>query len=94
MSLIYADFNKYDPEYRLILTCAGTQADLAAENIELTNGLELTFYMDDQNDDGNPDNLIVNGIVQYDDVNSRWVAIINWDKIRHESDLTDRTMNL
>lgn len=83
---VYADFQKVDDEGRLILTCAGTVRDLARHRIELTEGLVLTFYSDDADDEGKPDDLLVEGTVQYDESAGRWVALIDRDAIKHASD--------
>lgn len=88
MKIIWADLNKYDDESRLILTTTGTRQDLEKYRITLTNGMRLTFYMDDEDKNGNEDNLIFDGIVRYDEQNRRWVAIINWDNFKHMSDLS------
>jgi hypothetical protein len=85
---IYADYGKIDFEGRLILVCRGTLEDLKNNNIELETGLELTFYMDSDIDDlGNPDDLLVDGIVEFDDKHERWVAKIDERTYRHESDI-------
>ena len=83
---VYADFQKVDDEGRLILTCAGTARDLARHRIELREGLVLTFYSDDADDDGNPDDLLVEGTVRYDAAAGHWVALIDWGAIKHASD--------
>jgi hypothetical protein len=83
---IYVDFLNADGDGRLILSCYGTSRDLARHNIELEEGLKLTFYSDDADDAGNPDDLVVQGIVQYDKLSGQWVAVIDWDAIRHASD--------
>jgi hypothetical protein len=44
--------------------------------------------MDDADANGNEDNLIFDGIVQYDEVNQRWVAVIDRDNIKHTSDFS------
>jgi hypothetical protein len=88
MKSIYADFMKMDYEGRLVLTCLGTHKDLEKHNISLKDGLKLVFYNDDEDDNGNPDNLVVEGIVQYDENNERWVANINWDGIKNISKLS------
>lgn len=87
MKIIYADLNKYDGS-RIVLTTVGTRRDLEKYGIILTNGLKLTFYMDDADANGNEDNLIFDGIVQYDEVNQRWVAVIDLDNIKHTSDFS------
>ncbi|HEU4509805.1 MAG TPA: hypothetical protein VFR78_16330 [Pyrinomonadaceae bacterium] len=83
---IYADFLKVDDEGRLILSCRGTMEDLANSGIELKDGLVLTFYSDDADDAGNPDDLIVQGVVRYNDSLKQWVAVIDWNAIKHVSD--------
>lgn len=88
---IYVDFLNADDEGRLILTCAGTIRDLDFHNIQLEEGLNLTFYSDDGDDDGNPDDLIVEGTVHYDKSFDRWTAIIDWNAIKHVSDFTSKS---
>lgn len=83
---IYADFQKVDDEGRLVLTTAGTWSDLARHGLELREGLTLTFYSDDADDDGNPDDLVVEGSVGYDEQAGHWTATIDWQAIKHVSD--------
>jgi hypothetical protein len=83
---IYVDFQKVDDEGRLILTCAGTLRDLSRHGVELRDGLTLTFYSDDADDEGRPDDLIVEGSVQYDEQARHWTAVIDWQAIKHASD--------
>lgn len=88
MNLIYADFMKCDDQSRLILTCLGTHQDLERFNIALTDGLKLVFYTDDGDSNGNPDNLVVSGIVEYDKEKERWTANVNRDEIKNISQLS------
>jgi hypothetical protein len=83
---IYVDFIKLDEDRRLILSCRGTHNDLARYNIKLEEGLVLTFYSDDADDDGNNDDLVVQGTVHYNTNLNEWVASINWEDIKHVSD--------
>ena len=83
---IYADFQKLDAHDHLKLTCAGTQRDLDRQGIELREGLTLTFWTDDEDDAGKPDELLAEGIVLFDEVNGCWVATVNWSAIRHASE--------
>jgi hypothetical protein len=83
---IYADFHNLDDSNRLRLTCAGTREDLGRQGIELREGLVLTFYMDDADDEGDPDELRTEGVVQYDGSESTWVASVDWSAVRHASD--------
>lgn len=86
--LIYADFMKMDDEGRLVLICRGTLEDLERNNIKFQQGMKLTFYNDDEDNDGNRDDLVVEGIVQYDNEKERWTAKIIWDDIKNISQLS------
>jgi len=83
---IYADFNKLDGPNRLILTCLGTHADLARYGLQLREGMPLTFYMDDADDQGRPDEIVVEGVVHYNAEEKYWVAEVNWDTLHNASD--------
>src|SRR5712691_8026363 len=83
---VYADFQNLDDDNRLRLTCAGTRLDLERQKIELRQGMALTLYADDANDDGQPDELVAEGIVDYNDAEKCWVAAIDWQAIRHASE--------
>jgi hypothetical protein len=84
---IYADFGKIDFYGRLILVCRGTHDDLIKNEMKFEAGMEITFYMDsDEDGAGNPDDLLADGIVEYDFWNERWVATIDEATFRHESE--------
>src|SRR2546425_7708920 len=83
---VYADFQNLDDANRLRLTCAGTLQDLARQGIQLQEGLVLTFYSDDADDQGQPDELRAEGVVHYDEDRQCWVATIDWTAIRHASE--------
>jgi hypothetical protein len=82
---IYADFHNLDDDNRLRLTCAGTLKDLERHGIELREGLRLTFYTDDADAEGRPDDLLVDGVVRYDEGQRCWVAQADWQHLRHAS---------
>jgi hypothetical protein len=82
---VYADFQNLDDENRLRLTCAGTRRDLERQRIELREGLVLTLYTDDANDEGKTDELLAEGVVHYDEAEKCWVAAIDWHALRHAS---------
>jgi hypothetical protein len=88
---IYADFQNLDDANRLRLTCVGTLQDLESQGVELKDGLVLTLYTDDADDHGQPDEMLVEGLVQYNDIEKCWVAEINWRNLRHASDELIRT---
>jgi hypothetical protein len=83
---VFADFQNLDAENRLRLTCAGTRRDLERQGIELRQGMTLTLYTDDADDDGQPDELRTEGIVQYNEAEKCWVAAIDWQSLRHASE--------
>lgn len=83
---IYADFHNLDDSNRVRLTCAGTLADLARRGIQLREGLRLILYMDDADDRGQPDELLVEGVVHYHSDEKLWVASVDWATVRHASD--------
>jgi hypothetical protein len=87
---IYADFQNLDDFNRLRLTSAGTLEDLENQEIELKEGLSLTFYTDDADDHGQPDELRVEGSTHYNEDEQCWVASINWSAIRHASEEKSR----
>jgi len=82
---VYADFQNLDNFNRLRLTCAGTLEDLARENVRLTEGLILTCYMDDADEQGRPDELMADGTVQFNQEEGCWVAVVDWSALRHAS---------
>jgi hypothetical protein len=83
---VYADFQNLDDENRRRLTGAGTRRDLECQGIELRQGMALTLYSDDANDEGQPDELVTDGVVQYNVAEQCWVAAIAWQAIRHASE--------
>ena len=86
---IYADFQNLDDFNRLRLTCAGTQEDLAQQGVQLREDLVLTLYMDDADEQGQPDELVAEGVVHFNQEENCWVATIDWSALRHASE--DRT---
>ncbi len=83
---IYADFQNVDETNRLRLTCTGTHQDIERHGIQLHEGLDLTFYSDDADNHGQPDELRVEGVVHDDAEENCWVATIDWAAIRHASE--------
>ncbi len=83
---IYADFHNADSQGRLRLNCVGTREDLAQQHVELREGLLLTLYSDDLDDQGQLDELLVDGVVSFSQEEHCWVAAIDWTAIRHASD--------
>lgn len=83
---VYADFHNADPDGRLLLNCVGTIEDLARQGITLREGMLLTLYSDDLDANGQPDELLVNGVVSFSEEDHCWVAAIDWSAIHHASE--------
>jgi hypothetical protein len=83
---IYVDFGNADAKGRVRLNCNGTLEDLARLKIQLSQGLTLTLYSDDEDADGKPDELRVSGTSEYSAEEQTWVAVIDWSAIHHASD--------
>ncbi|MEG4072942.1 hypothetical protein QUA30_09630 [Microcoleus sp. Pol14C2] len=75
---IFADFHNADEQGRLRLNCVGTIEDLSRQNIKLEDGQLLALYDEE---------LEVDGIVQYSEEESLWVAVIDWKQIRQVEDM-------
>jgi hypothetical protein len=86
LPLIYADFQNADAQGRVRLNCVGTVKDLARQQVQLGEGVLLVLYSDDVNDQGQEARLIADGTATYSQIEQCWVAVINWDKVRHESE--------
>jgi len=83
---IYADFQNLDENNRIRLTSEGTRTDIARIGLELKEGLRAAFCMDDADDSGRPDPLVVDGVVTFNAVERCWVATVDWDSATHASD--------
>jgi len=56
--------------------------------------MKLVFYNDDGDNNGNQDDLVIEGIVGYDKENDRWTAKISWDDIKNVSQLSLEEKNI
>ena len=86
---VFSDFHNADARGRLRLNCVGTLKDLARQRVELHDGLVLTLYADDLDDQGRLDELLVDGVAAFSDEEHCWVASIDWNAIRHASAATE-----
>lgn len=75
---IFADFHNADEQGRLRLNCVGTIEDLSRQNIKLQDGQLFTLYSEE---------LEVDGVVQYSQEESLWVAAIDWKLLRQVEDM-------
>lgn len=82
---IYADFQKFNLEGDLLLTAHGSLRDINALT-DAKNGQLVVFYSDDQNDNGDPDEIEVEGYLKFDDTCECWLGVYDPDGFRHASD--------
>lgn len=78
---VFADFHNADPQGRLRLNCIGTVEDMARQQITMREGQLLTLYSED---------LEVDGQTQYSTEENLWVAVIDWNAIRHQEELVTK----
>ena len=88
---VWADFNGLFGDM-LCLSHQDTSRSEDGKDIVLQAGMELTAFMEDLDDNGNPDNLIASGIVEPSPRElrcngSRWILRIDENGVRHDSDL-------
>jgi len=88
-SRIYVDLLKTDGQGRILLATVGTREDLSRQGIELEEGMILPLYADDLNSEGQRDDLVMDGVARFDAKTGEWVAEIERDAIRHESEVQD-----
>ncbi|MEX2188332.1 MAG: hypothetical protein WD875_16110 [Pirellulales bacterium] len=82
---VYADFQNADALGRIRLNCVGTARDLAEQGVELREGLPISLYSDDADDQSQQDDLTVAGTATYSDEERCWVAVVDWETVRHAS---------
>jgi hypothetical protein len=64
----------------------GTTQDVMLNDIKLQEGLRLSFYCEDADDEGRPDDLLFDGTVHFDSDKGQWYVIVDEGSYRHESD--------
>ena len=79
---IMTDFHGLDAQNRVSLTCIGAMEDLMENGVTLYEGLELTLTYED---------IEADGVVEWSDERSWWMAKINPDEIRNVGDSDERT---
>ena len=72
---LFADFNNADQHGRIRLNTSGTFADIKKLNLELKEGMQA--FLDDE------DSLTTFGHIKYSNEEQIWVAVINWNEIKH-----------
>jgi hypothetical protein len=71
---IWVDFQNTDTQGAVRLTSAGTITDLNNLGLILHEGIEVTLYCLE---------LEADGVVSYSQEEKRWIAKVDWDKIRN-----------
>jgi hypothetical protein len=80
---VFVDFHNADSQGQLRLNCVGTLEDLASQKVKLKEGQQLTLYSEDE--------LEVDGVVHYSQVENIWVAVIDWNAIK-QADSVDSSL--
>jgi hypothetical protein len=88
---VHADFNGLSGDNILCLSHEDTSVDAEENVIPLHEGMTVTVFDEDQDDQGRRGNLIATGIVEPSHVwlrcRSRWILRIDENGVRNESDL-------
>jgi hypothetical protein len=83
---IYADFQKLDDEGRAMLTCVGSLRDIHDQNLVLRHGESVVLYSDDLDDNNHLDELQVDAVLEWIELDNHWVGRFDPATFRHESD--------
>ena len=84
---IYADFHNLDDDNRIRLTTVGTLRDLQRLGVQLEEGMPLTLYMDDADDHGHSDDIMIDGTAHFSTADMCWVGAVNWENVYHASEI-------
>jgi len=86
---VYCDLNTRMTTHGFSLERNGSMKDLAKLELTLASAvvLRFTFVMDDEDDDGTPDDIMFNGVVIHD---PEWgyLALMDEDGTYHRSELS------
>jgi hypothetical protein len=82
VSKVFADFQNTDAHGRVRLNCNGTLRDLAAQQIDLHDGVPLTLYDNDEDATGHAVELQAAGVATYSADENCWVAVVDWQALR------------
>jgi uncharacterized protein (UPF0216 family) len=80
---VFADFHNADTVGRIRLNCIGTIEDLASKGISLQSSQELKLYSEE---------LEVDGIVEYSQLENIFVVVIDWDNISEVEELSAKSL--
>lgn len=71
------DFNELLEPTLVLLSKEDTKVDSLGSEISLREGLEISVYDDDTNDQGKPDNLVASGVVERNRTTG-WGSHVKW----------------
>ncbi len=89
---IYVDFNEMLEDDLVLLSKYDHKVDSTGNIISFYEGMSISIYTDDVDDNGKIDNLIADGVVELN-IDKGWSAHVKWCcrinelGIKHESDL-------
>lgn len=88
---IYVDFNEMATSNEVLLSKYDTKVDSGGKTVQFIEGMSVSVYMDDQDEHGNPDHLIAEGVARRNyhgdwTAAARWILVISERGIRHESE--------
>jgi hypothetical protein len=81
---VYADLNggwRQGDQYTFSLNSRATEADLQRLGLSPAPGLLVDFWTDDGDEQGNPDPLLFQGVVQFDEDRKQWIAVTRWSDL-------------
>jgi hypothetical protein len=91
--VFYVDFNEMLESDLVLLSATDIKVDLDGKSVHLNEGLEITVFMEDENEQGHPDNLVATGTVEVNDglgwsSHVKWCCRIDARGTRHQSELS------
>ncbi|WP_144424126.1 hypothetical protein [Herbaspirillum hiltneri] len=75
--IFYVDFNEMVDATTVLLSQRDTKVDSSGRAVELSEGMVITVYMDDVDDNGHADKLIAHGEVTRN-VADGWSSHVKW----------------
>lgn len=90
---LYVDFNEMIENDLVLLAKEDTKLDSAGNEVHLYEGLEVSIYEDDYDQNGERDDLVAEGIVVRNPKKKGWGSVAKWccriskPGVRNESEL-------
>jgi hypothetical protein len=93
---LWVDYNNIDIHDRVRLDCEGTLKDIERQQLAMQEGVPVTLWDDDADDQGHPLLVEVDGVLEFSPEDACWVAKVNWKGIRylpiHKANTTNGTL--